>query len=136
MTEETLQPLADRVNLGAHEHLITATDEQGRTGRWVVCRPTMGQEIKVGVDYSRLRTPEGGAEPVDIEPMRDNLAFMVATLKHVIVQRPEWFAADPGECRDDALVCELFEKYAAWKDSFRRRVSDEPTADSRPAEPA
>ncbi len=135
-TDEKLQDLANRINLGPHQTVVTATDEQGREGRWVVHRPTLREEIRVGVDYSRLKTAAGAAGPVDIDPVRDDMAFMVATLGVVVELRPEWFPQDVGETRDVNLVCELFEKYAAWKDSFRRPMPGAPTDDRGAAQPA
>jgi hypothetical protein len=128
--ENGLQDIANKVNLGKHQHLISATDEEGRLGRWIVHRPNMKDEIKIGVLYSQLRTADNDVHPLEIEGMRDNLSFMVATLTVVVDMRPDWFPSDVGECLDSELVVELFTKYCEWKECFRRPVSGELREDS------
>lgn len=128
-TQES-QEIANRLNLGRHQKLLTATDEEGRSGRWIVRRPNMRDEILIGVSYSQMKTPAGSANPVDIDEGRDNVAFMTATLNVVIDQRPEWFPKDASESFDGALIADLFNQYCEWKEYFRRRVSDASSADS------
>lgn len=122
---DDLQNIANRVNLGAHQTVIVAEDEEGRSGRWVVHRPTMRDELKIAVDYAQFKTPEDGLSPVQIDVTYDNLAYMCATLNTVIDMRPDWFPKDAADCFDITLVGTLFEKYCEWKDCFRRRVSGE-----------
>lgn len=129
-TDNELQEIANRVNLGKHQTLIIAEDEEGRTGRWVVHRPNMRDELRIGVLYSQSKTPDDTNNPIEIDDMRDNLAFIIATLNVVVDLRPDWFPKDAGECFDARLVSDLFDKYCEWKNSFRRHVSGEPGEDS------
>lgn len=128
--ENGLQEIANKLNLGKHQKLISATDEEGREGKWIVHRPNMRDEIRIGVLYAQFRTADNEDHPLEIDDMRDNLSFMVATLSVVVDMRPDWFPKDVGECLDSELIVELFTRYCEWKECFRRPVSGELREDS------
>jgi hypothetical protein len=115
-----VQEVANRVNMGAHQKEVIATDETGAEHAFIVHRPTMKEEIRLGVLYSQLKGE--GIDPVPIDDAHDNLAFMVATVNTVVDEGPATVPDDAGEWRDTDLLVSLFAGYTNWRDSFRRQL--------------
>lgn len=116
------QEVANRVNVGAHQKDLTVTDETDTKQAFVVHRPTMKEEIRIGLLYSRLKAADG--DPVPIDDAHDSIAFMVATVNTVVDEGPDHLPSDAGEWRDATLLMNLFVGYTNWRDSFRRPVSE------------
>lgn len=144
MPEESVQQVADRVNLGPHQHLIEAQDETGQTQKFVVHRPTMREQVKIAVETAALlSTPTAAKDgdvsasaPQPVSPVFQGLAEAIATLNTVVDMRPAGVPADAGEWRDDTLTWNVFAAYGAWLDAFRGQLQPAGGANSGATEPA
>jgi hypothetical protein len=142
--EENIQQLADRVNLGPHQHLIEAQDETGQVQKFVVHRPTLREQVKIAVETSSLTalptTAKDGEVTVGatqiIAPVFLGLAEAIATLNTVVEMRPPGIPADVGEWRDDTLTWNVYSAYLEWVDYFRSRLQPAGGTDSSTPEPA
>lgn len=144
MPDETPQQIADRVNLGPHQTTLEAGDENSQIQRFVVHRPTMRDQLKIGVAMAELTSiktiaKEGVTQLGQTVPVADlflYLAEAVATLNTVVDMRPAGLPADVGEWLDTTLVQNLFTAYGEWLDHFRKPVPAAVGADSGTPEPA
>lgn len=130
--EYQTQQIADKVTLGPHQFEATATDEDGRTGRWVFHRPTINEQIRIAVLKEQMKTPptkgmDGSplSAPVELGTIHENVAYMVAAFNVVCDMRPSWFPKDFGECHDTDLLIELWGQFEKWQYSFRRNVPED-----------
>lgn len=138
---EDLQQLADLVNLGPHQAAVEVDDEKGTTLRFVVHRPTIREQLRIGVQSaSLLETPatvkgegqvQAGMKP-SVEPIYENLAVAVATLNTVVDYRPAGINKDVSEWTDMVLLWNLYTAFGEHLDSFRGPVSPESGGDSGP----
>jgi hypothetical protein len=142
--EENAQQVADRVNLGPHQTTLTVEDESGNPLRFVVHRPTMRDQLRIGVATANListpTTVKDGETQVggiaDVPTLYAGLAEAVATLNVVVDLRPAGVSAEVGEWLDATLTWNLFAAYGEWLDSFRQPVSPASGSDSPTPEPA
>jgi hypothetical protein len=128
---EDLQQLADTVTLGAHQHLIEPEDENGKVQKFIVHRPTMRDQLKIGMAMAAFLTvpttakdgeAEVGGQPTNIAPIFAQLAEAVATLSVVLDLRPADLPKDVADWTDTTLVWNAFTAFGAWLDNFRGPV--------------
>lgn len=138
MPELTPQSLANTINLGPHQTVLEAEDERGDIQRFVVHRPTLRDQLKIGVNTAQLvsypTTSKGGdVTPGTVAPVANAYAILadaVATLSVVIDDRPALLPADVGEWIDDTLIANLYSAFGVWLEGFRVGVLREIGTDS------
>lgn len=144
MAEETPQQIADRINIGPHQSVVMAEDESGNLLRFVVHRPTMRDQLRIGVSMGQLTstpttTKDGVTQigsPVHVADLFTYLAEAIATLNTVVDMRPAGLSADVGDWTDTTLVQNLFQAYGEWLDHFRKSVPPASGAGSGTTQPA
>lgn len=129
MPQPTEQTIADQVNLGPHEKELIAEDETGTPQRFIVHRPTMRDQLKIGVATAAL-TATPSAVPVGDIILQ--LAEAVATLNTVIDKRPATLPANVEEWTDMTLVGNLFTAFGEWLNNFLGNLLPDGGADRRP----
>jgi hypothetical protein len=142
--EPTPQETADQINLGAHQVVLKAEDENGAVLKFVVHRPNMREQIRIGVAAAALTATETTAkdgeatvgQPQTLSPVYQNLAAAIATLNVVVDMRPAGTPTDAGEWLDETLTWNVYQAFGAWLDSFRQPVSPAGGGDSGTPEPA
>lgn len=129
--EDLTQQTADKVTLGKYQFAATATDEEGREGRWVFHRPTLGEMLQIGALAEMLKTARvkgtGPEAPraLELPDLYEQVSYMVATLNVVTDLRPSWAPKDFSESYDFDLILDLFKQYEDWVSSFRRDVRED-----------
>ena len=65
-----------------------------------------------------------GGNPLDSIPASAyNTIRMCVTLDYIIIEHPEWWKS-AGECYDEDLLNQLWEKYLNERDAFRRSLRE------------
>lgn len=86
-----------------------------KTGTFVAKYPTITDRIAIGSMRAKML---GGAPSQSVDTYTDDLAFMVAYLKVLLVKTPNWF--DLTKLEDDTLLRELFQEVSNWVADFRQ----------------
>lgn len=85
--------------------------------------PTVGQQISIGQTFAALKA---GFEKLD--ELSENLAYAIATLNTVVLDRPADLKFDELEIDDWATLTKMLEEYRAF--AFFRKPESESTASS------
>ena len=86
-----------------------------KTGTFVAKYPTITDRIAIGSMRAKML---GGAPSQSVDTYTDDLAFMVAYLKVLLIKTPKWF--DLTKLEDDAILRELFHEVSNWVTDFRQ----------------
>lgn len=86
-----------------------------KTGTFVAKFPTITDRIAIGSMRAKML---GGAASQSVDNYTDNLAFMVAYLKVLLIKTPKWF--DLTKLEDDETLSELFQEVSNWVNTFRQ----------------
>lgn len=110
--------LGQEIIQGNKRELVTQIDathiDPSYVGTFKFHHPTVMENMRIGVVKSQLL---GGLTNVDV--LTDNIAHMVATLSVVLDSKPDWF--DVENMYDYELLEIVYDKYAEWYNSFRKR---------------
>jgi hypothetical protein len=87
---------------------------ENEMGRFVFRRPTVGDQLKIGIRTSKLK------ENAELDTPTDNIAFILATFAVVCSEKPQGFEFE--ETYDMTPLYELFAKYSEWLDLFRLKL--------------
>lgn len=110
------EALERATTLGAQQEYQIEIDYEGRRGIFVFRRPTLKTRLAIGAMEATLLA---GAPRASAALDTLNIARLLSTFQHVLVESPPWFDLDTVD--DYGLLEELYEKYVEVVQPFRSR---------------
>jgi hypothetical protein len=110
--------MTEKKLLNVYSFTISFTSAQGQdfSGSFTVHRPTLGEQMRIGVKAAQ---DLGGLANVDI--VASMVAQMIATLEVVVDQHPEWWK--PRELREMEVLRMVYDKYQDYLQEFQVKSS-------------
>jgi hypothetical protein len=134
---KALMEQAQQVNVGSElqngvDIDFTSADGNVYRGKVVFKRPSVMDYMKMGALKSEIFRLAGVKDLNLVDPTVKFMAHVIATLKTVVVKRPEWML-DIDNMQEPEVLYHVYGKYEVWEDSFRKPDAGESEGDSSTA---
>jgi hypothetical protein len=84
-------------------------------GHFKVKHPSLLDQMEIGVRRAKYLN---GASIESLDTVTDNISYITATLSVVVKEAPTWFNIATLDSYE--VLWEIYTKYKAWNDTFRR----------------
>lgn len=135
---EKVKELQSQVKQGNNLQKEIHVDFESRSGNHykgtvVVHRPSIGEHMKIGAEKARILetyAQEHGLRFISsIDAEMQMLANIMATLKFVVDQKPDWLT-DFESMYDYDVLIHVYNQYTVWLENFRNPSDELQNGDS------